>query len=96
VRPAESTRRPELAYGFNDGRCVSRRHRHVIKSETGQCHGRLAEVQPEGVAVTIRAERGFSGTKLFGFLITLGFADVSGFASRSTSHGDGEPRPAAV
>ncbi len=45
------------------------------------CLARLAEVLPEGVAVTILADRGFGDTKLFGFLDTLGFAYViRGFA----------------
>ena len=38
------------------------------------CLARLAQVLPEGVAVTILADRGFCDTKLFGFLDTLGFA----------------------
>ena len=38
------------------------------------CLARLAQVLPEGVAVTILADRGFCDTKLFGFLDPLGFA----------------------
>src|SRR5271157_6464824 len=36
------------------------------------CLARLAEVLPEGVAVTILADRGFGDTKLFAYLETLG------------------------
>ena len=43
------------------------------------CLGRLAQVLPEGVAVTILADRGFGDTKLFDFLDTLGFAYVIRF-----------------
>ena len=48
------------------------------------CLARLAEVLPEGVAVTILADRGFDDTKLFAYLETLGFAS-SGFAATSMS-----------
>src|ERR1019366_4422031 len=40
---------------------------------------RLAQVLPEGVAVTILADRGFGDTKLFAYLDTLGFAYVIRF-----------------
>ena len=43
------------------------------------CLARLAEVLPEGVAVTILADRGFGDTKLFAYLETLGFAYVIRF-----------------
>jgi hypothetical protein len=43
------------------------------------CLARLAKVLPEGVAVTILADRGFGDTKLFDFLDTLGFAYVIRF-----------------
>jgi hypothetical protein len=50
------------------------------------CLSRLAEVLPEGVAVTILADRGFGDTKLFAFLDELGFAYMSsGFAATSMS-----------
>lgn len=61
------------------------------------CLARLAQVLPEGVAVTILADRGFGDTKLFGFLDTLGFAYVIRF--RGNIHvgaADGETRPAAA
>src|ERR1700693_2822879 len=43
------------------------------------CLARLAQVLPEGVVVTILADRGFGDNKLFGFLDTLGFAYVIRF-----------------
>src|SRR5450432_3308806 len=43
------------------------------------CLARLAEVLPEGVAVTILADRGFGDSKLFAYLDTLGFAYVIRF-----------------
>jgi hypothetical protein len=43
------------------------------------CLARLAKVLPEGVVVTILADRGFGDTKLFDFLDTLGFAYVIRF-----------------
>jgi hypothetical protein len=43
------------------------------------CLARLAQVLPEGVAVTILADRGFGDTKLFAYLDTLGFAYVIRF-----------------
>ena len=47
--------------------------RRTLKTRTSGLT-RLAEVLPEGVAVTILADRGFGDTKLFDFLDTLGFA----------------------
>jgi hypothetical protein len=61
------------------------------------CLARLAEVLPDGVAVTILADRGFGDTKLFGFLDTLGFDYVIRF--RGDIHvtaADGETRAAAA
>ena len=61
------------------------------------CLARLAKILPEGVAVTILADRGFGDTKLFGFLDTLGFAYVIRF--RGNIHvraADGETRAAAA
>ncbi len=53
----------------------------VLKDELTQarnayedaCLRRLAAVLPEGVRVTLLADRGFADTKLFGFLDELGF-----------------------
>jgi len=61
------------------------------------CLARLAEILPDGVAVTILADRGFGDTKLFGFLDTLGFDYVIRF--RGNIHvraADGETRAAAA
>lgn len=60
------------------------------------CLKRLAEVLPEGVRVTILADRGFGDTKLFSYLGTLGFDYVIRF--RGNTHvtaTTGERRPAA-
>src|SRR5277367_5362496 len=60
------------------------------------CLSRLAEVLPEGVAVTILADRGFGDTKLFAFLDELGFAYVIRFRGNiHVTAADGETRPAA-
>jgi len=61
------------------------------------CLARLAEVLPDGVAVTILADRGFGDTKLFAYLGELGFAYVIRF--RGNIHvvaADGETRPATA
>jgi len=61
------------------------------------CLARLAQVLPEGVAVTILADRGFGDTKLFGFLDQLGFAYVIRFRGNiHVSAAYGETRPAAA
>ena len=61
------------------------------------CLARLAQVLPEGVAVTILADRGFGDTKLFAYLDTLGFAYVIRFRGNiRVSAADGETRPAAA
>jgi len=61
------------------------------------CLARLAKVLPEGVAVTVLADRGFGDTKLFGFLDTLGFAYVIRFRGNiHVSAADGETRAAAA
>ena len=61
------------------------------------CLARLAQVLPEGVAVTILADRGFGDIKLFDFLDTLGFAYVIRFRGNiHVSATDGETRPAAA
>jgi hypothetical protein len=60
------------------------------------CLSRLAEVLPEGVAVTILADRGFGDTKLFAFLDELGFAYVIRFRGNiHVTAADGETHPAA-
>src|SRR5271156_3291603 len=61
------------------------------------CLARFAEVAPEGVAVTILADRGFGDTKLFAFLDTLGFAYVIRFRGNiHVTAADGETRNAEV
>ena len=61
------------------------------------CLARLAQVLPEGVAVTVLADRGFGDTKLFDFLDTLEFAYVIRFRGNiHVSATDGERRPAAA
>ena len=60
------------------------------------CLTRLAQVVPEGVAVTILADRGFGDTKLFAFLDDLGFAYVIRFRGNiHVTAADGETRTAA-
>jgi hypothetical protein len=60
------------------------------------CLSRLAEVLPEAVAVTILADRGFGDTKLFAFLVELGFAYVIRFRGNiHVTAADGETRDAA-
>jgi hypothetical protein len=60
------------------------------------CLSRLAEVLPEGVAVTILADRGFGDAKLFAFLVELGFAYVIRFRGNiHVTAADGETRDAA-
>ena len=61
------------------------------------CLARLAEILPEGVAVTILADRGFGDTKLFAYLETLGFAYVIRFRGNiHVTAADGETRAAAA
>lgn len=61
------------------------------------CLARLAQVLPEGVTVTILADRGFGDTKLFDFLDTQGFAYVIRFRGNiHVSATDGETRAAAA
>ncbi len=61
------------------------------------CLARLAESLPDGVAVTILADRGFGDTKLFGFLDTLGFDYVIRFRGNiHVTAADGETRDAAA
>ena len=61
------------------------------------CLARLKEVLPEGVTVTILADRGFGDTKLFGYLGTLGFAYVIRFRGNiHVTAADGETRAAAA
>ena len=60
------------------------------------CLRRLAEVLPDGVRVTILADRGFADTKLFGFLDELGFGYVIRLKGNTkVSAADGPTRPAA-
>jgi hypothetical protein len=59
------------------------------------CLRRLAEVLPDGVDVTILADRGFADAKLFGFLDELGFGYVIRFRSNIlVGAADGPTRPA--
>ena len=61
------------------------------------CLARLAESLPDGVAVTILADRGFGDTKLFGFLETLGFDYVIRFRGNiHVTAADGETCAAAA
>lgn len=61
------------------------------------CLARLAAILPDGVAVTILADRGFGDTKLFGFLDTLGFDYVIRFRGNiHVTAADGETRAAAA
>ena len=61
------------------------------------CLSRLAEILPEGVTVTVLADRGFGDVKLFGFLDTLGFAYVIRFRGNiQVTAEDGETRAAAA
>ena len=60
------------------------------------CLSRLKETLPEGVAVTILADRGFGDVKLFKFLEGLGFQYVIRFRGNiHVSAADGETRLAA-
>jgi Transposase DDE domain len=60
------------------------------------CLNRLKETLPEGVVVTILADRGFGDVKLFKFLEALGFQYVIRFRGDiHVSAADGETRPAA-
>jgi len=60
------------------------------------CLARLAEVMPQGVKVTILADRGFGDTKLFSYLTDLGFAYVIRFRGNiHVTAADGERRLAA-
>src|SRR5215217_7975890 len=57
---------------------------------------RLAEVLPDGVTATILADRGFADTKLFKFLMELGFGYVIRLKGNTrVSAADGTTRPAA-
>lgn len=57
------------------------------------CLARLADVLPEGVSVTILADRGFGDCKLFAFLKELGFGYVIRFrANIHVTAADGEKR----
>jgi len=60
------------------------------------CLSRLKALLPEGVAVTILADRGFGDVKLFEFLESLGFQYVIRFRGNiQVSAADGETRLAA-
>ena len=60
------------------------------------CLTRLKAILPEGVAVTILADRGFGDVKLFEFLESLGFGYVIRFRGNvHVTAADGETRLAA-
>jgi len=60
------------------------------------CLSRLKECLPEGVAVTILADRGFGDVKLFAYLESLGFDYAIRFRGNiQVAAEDGETRPAA-
>jgi Transposase DDE domain len=60
------------------------------------CLSHLAKSLPEGVAVTILADRGFGDTKLFDFLAALGFGYVIRFRGNiQVSASDGETKLAS-
>ena len=60
------------------------------------CLTRLKTILPEGVAVTILADRGFGDVKLFEFLESLGFGDVIRFRGNvHVTAADGQTRLAA-
>jgi len=57
----------------------------------------LAQILPEGVAVTILADRGFGDTKLFAYLETLGFSYVIRFRGNiHVTAADGQMHAAAA
>ena len=75
-------------------------HKHELEDARNDfedlCLTRLAEVLPQGVAVTILADRGFGDSKLFKFLDELGFAYVVRFRGNiHVTAADGERRSAA-
>jgi hypothetical protein len=60
------------------------------------CLSKLAQIMPEGVRVTILADRGFGDTKLFAYLDQLGFDYVIRFRGNiHVTAADGEKRAAA-
>ena len=61
------------------------------------CLRRLAEVLPEGIKVTLLADRGFADAKLFAFLAELGFGYVIRLKGKTQVRAaDGTLRPAAA
>jgi DDE family transposase len=61
------------------------------------CLRRLAEVLPEGIKVTLLADRGFADAKLFAFLAELGFGYVIRLKGKTQVRAaDGTIRPAAA
>jgi hypothetical protein len=94
-----------LSLVTNHGRATPLLWLTVLKSELKDkrndfedlCLARLAEVLPEGVAVTILADRGFGDSKLFAYLDQLGFAYVIRFRGNiHVTAADGETRAAAA
>ncbi len=88
--------RPSDAFGVAD-RLEGRVERTGATTTRTSALPGWREVLPEGVAVTILADRGFGDTKLFDFLETLGFAYVIRFRGNiHVTAADGETRAAAA
>jgi len=94
----------QTTLALNHGRATPLLWLSVLKDELKDrrndyedlCLGRLAQILPDGVAVTILADRGFGDTKLFAYLETLGFAYVIRFRGNiHVTAADGETRDAA-
>jgi hypothetical protein len=101
---ASFQRRFQEAKGLSIEAVISKGALSVFKAELKDkrnhyedlCLARLAEVLPEGVTVTILADRGFGDTKLFAYLTTLGFGHVIRFRGNiHVTAADGVKRPAA-
>jgi hypothetical protein len=70
--------------------------KHARNDFEDACLNRLKECLPDGVAVTILADRGFGDAKLFGFLKDLGFGYAIRFRGNiQVAAADGETRLAA-
>jgi hypothetical protein len=94
-----------LSLATRHGRATPLMWLSVLKDELTQarndyedaCLRRFAAVLPEGVRVTLLADRGFADTKLFGFLEELGFNYVIRLKGNTrVGAADGTTRPAAA
>jgi hypothetical protein len=94
-----------LSLATRQGRATPLRWLSVLKDELTQarkddaeaCLRRFAAVLPEGVRVTLLADRGFADTKLFGVLEELGFNYVIRLKGNTrVGAADGTTRPAAA